>query len=52
MRMAYAKKTGNNQSWQNVMNKKPSFTIGGNVVWLSLYGKQYGDISKKINKSD
>lgn len=47
MRMAYAKKTGNNQSWQNVMNKKPSFTIGGNVVWFSFYEKQYEDFEKK-----
>ena len=28
---------------------EPSYTVGGNANWGSLYGEQYGDSSKKLN---
>ena len=28
------------------VEKKPSWTVGGNANWCSYYGKQYGGLSK------
>ena len=31
---------------EDVKKREPLYTIGGNVNWYSLYGKQYGGSSK------
>lgn len=33
---------------QDVKEREPLSTIGGNVNWYSNYGKQHGDFSKKL----
>ena len=33
---------------EDVEERKPLCTVGGNVNWCSLYGKEYGDSFKKI----
>ena len=35
---------------EDVEEKEPSYTIGGNVNWCRHYGKQYGGSSKKLNR--
>ena len=46
--MAIIKKSTNNKSGEAVEKRKPSYTVGGNVNWHSLCGKQCGDSSKKL----
>ncbi len=31
---------------EGVENSEPLYTVGGNVVWYSSYGKWYGESSK------
>ena len=33
---------------EEVTQRKPSYTVGGNVNWGGFYGKQYGSSSKKL----
>lgn len=49
MHLAYMKQLKIASADGDVVKKKkpPSFTIGGNVFGFSIYGKQYGDMSKK-----
>ena len=35
---------------EDVEEKEPSYTIGGNVNWCRHYGKQYGGSSKKLKR--
>ena len=35
-----------------VEEKKPSYTVGGNVSWCSQYEKHYGGSSKTKNRAD
>ena len=46
VRIAIIKKSTNNKYWRECGEKGPSYTVGGNVNWCSLYGKQYGGSSK------
>ena len=40
VRMAISKKTSNSSVGKDVEKKGPWCTVGGNVNWCSLYGKQ------------
>ena len=31
---------------EGVEKREPSYTVGGDVIWYSYYGKQYGDSAK------
>ena len=44
--MAIIKKTRNKNVGEDVEEKEPSYTAGGNVNWCSHYGKPYGVSSK------
>ena len=36
---------------KDVEKKKSSYTVGGNVNLYNHYGKQYGDLKKKIGRN-
>ena len=40
-------KIRDNKCSQNVEKREPLYTVGGNISWLSYYGKQYGGSSKE-----
>ena len=42
VRMAIIKKSTNIKLWRGCGERKPSYTVGGNVNWYSHYGEQYG----------
>ena len=44
--MAIINKSTNNK--EGVEKRKPSYTVGRNVNWCSLYGKQYENSFKKL----
>ena len=39
VRMATIKKATNNRCWRGCVERKPLYTVGGNVNWYSHYGK-------------
>ena len=41
------KKSTNKKCW-SVEKRESSYTVDGNVIWCSHYGKQYGGSSKKL----
>ena len=41
-RIAIIKKSTNNKCWRGLEKRDCSCTVGGNVNWYSLYGRQYG----------
>ena len=45
IRMAIIKKSTNNAG-EDVEKRETSYTVGGNVNWYNLYGKQYGVSSR------
>ena len=45
VRMAIIKKNTTNTG-EDVEEREPLYTVGGNVNWCSYYGKQYGSFSK------
>ena len=48
VRMAIIKKSTSNKCWRGCGERKPSYTVGGNVNWCSHYGEQYGGSLKKL----
>ena len=40
----YHKKKTNNKCWWGSGKWRPSYTVGGNVNWCSLSGKQHGNL--------
>ena len=40
-KMTIIKKSIINKSWRDVEERKPSYTVGGNVNWYSHYGERY-----------
>ena len=42
VRMGIIKKSTNSKCWRGCGEKKPSYTVGGNVNWCSHYREQYG----------
>ena len=43
VRMAIINKSTNNKYWRAVEKREPSYTIGGNIIWINHYGDLYGD---------
>ena len=33
---------------EDVEKREPLYTLDGNVIWCSYYGKEYGEFSKKL----
>ena len=46
VRMAIIKRQEITSVGEDVEEREPLYTVGGNVNWCSHYGKQYGDSSK------
>ena len=42
VRMAFIKKSTNNNCWRGCGKREPTSTVSGTVNWYSHYGEQYG----------
>ena len=41
VKMAIIKKSTNNKCWRGCGERKPSYSVDGNVNWYNYYGEQY-----------